>query len=620
MKASPTDPRGAPRTKRLRQWRRSRLQPVWLALRPVTLLVLVLLVLVLGTIGYSQLEKPGYSAFDSFYLALGLFTLGGDVTPPVPVELQVARIVAPIVTGYAVVQAVLALFREKLQLLHIRLFRRRHVVMAGLGVTGSRLASALDEAGYSIVAVDSDLSSPALAACRERGVSAIAGDATDKAVLQRAQLRRARYLVVACGDDRVDMDVAAAAADVSATRRTGALTTFVALDDLKLWRTLSARMLARTGSPSYRLELFQMYEVAARMLLERHPAFPTGERPEGAHAVLVGLEGVSESLVLHLARLWLGLRSQCDDRLPVTLIGPDAERESGMLRLRYPGLRKVCELRPCSLQLESEELARGVADAETQAGPITSVYVCCWDESEALASALALGALPGLAGVTVVVTVMDADAGIARAIERSRRADEDVQSFGVVSGALTPELLFGGAYEILARAKHEDYVLTERAKGKTSATNPQMVGWDELSDDYKEENRAFAADAGRKLESVGRMIVPAPLADLEGSSLTFSEDEIERLAIEEHNRWWKSRKRAGWSYGAIRDEERKLHPSMVEWERLSKEEQDKDRQPVRDLPKMLARAGFETMPVSTVRAPAARVHAEKSPPRLRPHA
>jgi hypothetical protein len=225
------------------------------------------------------------------------------------------------------------------------------------------------------------------------------------------------------------------------------------------------------------------------------------------------------------------------------------------------------------------------------------VYVCRDDESEALAAGLALGALPEFAGVEVIVTVMDANAGIARAIRTARRHGEDVVPFGVLTAALTPDLLFGGVNEVIARATHAAYLRAQLSTGEASS-NPRAIPWTELSDYYREENRAFAGGSGAKLRAVGCMLVPAPLAALDQFPFDFSEAELERLAFDEHRRWRARHERAGWRYGPVVDEQLKLHPGMVDWEQLSETERDKDRDLIAALPAMLAEAGFGVLPIA----------------------
>jgi hypothetical protein len=62
----------------------------------------------------------------------------------------------------------------------------------------------------------------------------------------------------------------------------------------------------------------------------------------------------------------------------------------------------------------------------------------------------------------------------------------------------------------------------------------------------------------------------------------------------------------GWSYGAARDDVRMLHPSLVPYDELPEDEREKDRDAIRDLPRMLAEAGFEIHRLSGPETPRAR--------------
>jgi hypothetical protein len=576
-------------------------RPRWYALRPWVIVLSVVAVLVLGTWG-AEREHPSFSLFDSFYFALSLFTLGGSFEPPVDPVLQAARILAPLITGYAVVQAVVVLFRDNLKLVRIGVLARGHVVLAGLGSTGSRLVRALDDADHRLVVIERDRSNPSVAACRDRGISVLIGDARDELLLGRSRLGRADHLFIACGDDRVDMDVAAAAtglvAEASRKRPPGDhLTVFVALDDLRLWRALSARMLTSEPRPGVRLELFHVYEAAAKELVDEHPPFSTGEaRP---HVMLVGTDGVGEALILRIGRRWLAERSGVGERLALTILSPDADDTCNWLRSRYPELERVCELDACVNSLQEGELGAGMERAREGAGPPSSVYVCRSDESEALAAALALGKLPTLSGAPIVVTLQDSDAGMANALMRTGEELDNVKPFGVLTAALTGGLLLSGVTELLAQAKHEEYVRSEERNGNTPEENPSMRPWDQLPKSLKSENRAFVGGIARKLELVGCTVVPSPLADPNSGCFAFSNDEIEMLARQEHERWMQSRMRQGYSPGPVlHDKGRdKRHPLLVDFADLPPDEQEKDRSPVRQLPAMLARAGFEVVPL-----------------------
>jgi TrkA-N domain len=572
---------------RLRRARRERWLPRWQAIRPTLIVVSVVAVLVLGTIGAHR-ENPAFTIFDCFYVALSLFTLGGSMDPPLPIELQIARVLAPIITGYAVVQAILVLFRDNLQLVHVGLVARRHVVLAGLGSKGSRLAHALDDANNRVVGVERDLTSPAVAACRDRGISVLRGDARDQLVLRRAQLARADYMFVACGDDRIDMDVAAAAESLIATTvgdngRLDPLVIFVAVDDLRLWRSLSTERLTSTHQSGTRLELFHVHESAARVLVDRYPPFPTRGH---AHAVLVGIDGIGESLVLHLARLWLAERPARDARLQLTLLGPAADSELAWLLSRYPGLVEICDVHPLVSSLEDVDIGNAIARASGTAGTISSVHVCHAEEGQALATALALRKLSPLEGTRIVVAVQDQNAGMANALTHAIGDQEQLVPFGVLTAALHNDLLFGGLNELLARAKHREYLDSRQRAGDTPATNPSLVPWDELPPRLRTENRRFVDGIPAKLELADCTVIPSPLADPGNGRFQFAPEMVERLARMEHERWMRSQSTRRASQPAL----------FLPWEELPADQKEKDRNPVREIPAMLARAGFEVVP------------------------
>jgi hypothetical protein len=188
---------------------------------------------------------------------------------------------------------------------------------------------------------------------------------------------------------------------------------------------------------------------------------------------------------------------------------------------------------------------------------------------------------------------------MANALMQTKRGLDNVTPFGVLTAALTGGLLLSGVTELLAEAKHEEYVRSEALNGNTPANNPSMRPWGEIGRSLKSENRAFVGAIARKLELVGCTVVPSPLADPTNGCFEFSQEQIERLARDEHERWMESRRRQGYSYGPVRQDEgpHKRHPLLVDFAELPPEEQEKDRSPVRQLPAMLARAGFQVLPL-----------------------
>ncbi len=186
--------------------------PAWREARPFVILLLVLSVLVLGTIGFLSRDHPpgeaAYGFFDAVYGEPCCSRCPGTAAPPVPVTLEIGRFLAVIIAGYAVIRGLLALFRDQVQLLWIRLAWRDHVVVCGLGTAGFRMATAFHSDGYRVLAIESESTNPANHGSRERGIPVVIGDATDPSILRKARVDEASKLIAACGADATNIDVA----------------------------------------------------------------------------------------------------------------------------------------------------------------------------------------------------------------------------------------------------------------------------------------------------------------------------------------------------------------------------------------------------------------------------
>ncbi len=73
------------------------------------------------------------------------------------------------------------------------------------------------------------------------------------------------------------------------------------------------------------------------------------------------------------------------------------------------------------------------------------------------------------------------------------------------------------------------------------------------------------------------------------------ERQLERLSEAEHDGWMAHRVRNGWRYHETRDDERKLHPSLVPYATLTDAEKKKDRNSVRHFPDMVRLAGYRIL-------------------------
>jgi hypothetical protein len=140
--------------------------------------------------------------------------------------------------------------------------------------------------------------------------------------------------------------------------------------------------------------------------------------------------------------------------------------------------------------------------------------------------------------------------------------------------------------DTVAAAIHETWRARSHAEGWSMQPRLDRP-YAELGEPDKDDNRA----AARRMSEV-----------LAVAGLTLDEDatkpaaalptDLEAMAEAEHNGWMAQRARAGWSWGATRDDAAKHHPSMVPYAQLSEREKEKDRSNIRHYPAFAARAGY----------------------------
>lgn len=523
-----------------------------LRLGTLSRLWLVLLAVAAATAGYIglwQYDPPesvtAGTLADLAYRDLQLFVLEFEAVggAPVPLALQAARFVAPAVTFVAAAFAIVG----------ASWWLRRTLRW-----------------GYAIVVGDTAEARSVADAKRARTRRAVFEIATgDIASLRAAGVRRART-VYACGDDRDDVaaNVAAALAAVSAhPRRVPRVYSHVS--DPELAVGLRARRLMT--APGQRVEFFSMDELAARAHVAGEDLPPAG----GGQVLVAGAGAFGRAIIVALARRWRD--ASAPGRLTVILVDAQASRIRAQVLDRWEVVGQTCDLVAIDTEHLDEVLRSG------RVGRLDRAYICYEDEHVALRTALAAVPLWHGGPRSLVVRL----SRLARHAE-AFRSDGLLDNLGGrlvvanVAALAAPEVVQDrDIFAQLAEVAHARYLRNELAKNRRLGETLALVRWEDLREDFRDNNYDQACHLAVKLRLVGATVAPRS-ADNPRFALT--EDEIERLAPIEHERWMKNRLKHGWKYGQKRDDNRRIHPDLVPWEKLTPDSQLKDREAVRAIP------------------------------------
>jgi RyR domain len=356
-----------------------------------------------------------------------------------------------------------------------------------------------------------------------------------------------------------------------------------------------------------RIRVFNQSELIARRMISLYPpdakVATTNLR---VHVVIVGLGSVGQALLLQLARLG-HYRSGIEPK--VTLVDRDALDQLAKLKLDYPALTDFVEVQTDDKRIDSIA-ASDVSNWAAGDKQITMIYVCTKDEVLNLrTSRLILKGLNELeksSGPQLARVIALDPPGGSLLPEFHEHAHElhhgrfDVfslleQQDGDEHATIAPGLL-DDLDDARAMTLHDRYHQGELKKFQEKGTPLKEAAraWEKLEETYRNANRAAADHFEVKLRAVGRALA----ASGSGEPAPLTESEIEILARMEHNRWWADRALDGWIYGSPRDDPKKVHPDMVEYEKLDDGTKNYDRVSVKTMVDILKAEGFDIVMAS----------------------
>jgi hypothetical protein len=545
--------------------------------------ILAVVAFCLGLIGFRQ-HYPARTQLDIVYLAFQLFTMeSGAPAGRVGVLLNVARFLAPAITVYAAAKALAVIFQRQLQLVRLKTMRS-HVVIAGLGRSGMLFAEAFRRKGLPVVIVERNEANEQLVNCHDAGALTVIGDARAKDILSRAGVNRAKFLICVTGEDGSNAEIAVQTRDLLTEERQP-LTSLIHIVDSELCRLLRKQELMGRKSNWMRMEFFNIYESAVRDLFARHPPF---RESQPANFLIVGLGQMGESLLLALTRTWMQLPSKPSPRFNVSILDRSANRKVEALQVRYPYLIRNCIVTPLEIEVPSTEFYQKVFLKTPEPA---AVYLTLDNDSIVLSTGLLLR--QWVDAKIPIFARMAHQRGLATLLSQPVEGNPEAANvipFGAAERICTPDLLSGGTKEILARVIHEEYVKAQLHQ--KSSSNPALSSWEELPEWLKESNRTQADHIGDKLRRIGCDLVL--FSDEHAESFQFEEKELEALARMEHERWMEERTKDGWKYASgEKNVEQKTNPYLVSYDQLPDEIKEYNRNTVRELPRFLARAGYQ---------------------------
>jgi hypothetical protein len=553
---------------------------------------------ILGCIGWWQFlptvnpDHRPVNFSDVAYWSFKDFLMNAPAQPGLPVALDVARYLAPVVAGWAGLSALGLLFRDRVQQMRIPMMRG-HVVICGLGnYVGVLFVRHLRDKRIRVVVVEKDATNPNIELCRSIGAPVIVGDAQRLKTLQAAGAQRASRVLAVADDDAVNTQIVATWRELPGrrSRPLGCLARIADPDFCGLLRIQEAQR----GDPELSADFFNIDEIGARLLFAQFPIATQCEQP---HILVAHLDPLGIWLVYHAARTWCENRGKKTVPLVVTVLDENPEERINALKSQHPELKTVCDFK--MFRATAEDIRERLPDHHLDAATphISRAYVTAYRDQQAFETGLRLHQeLHKLDPTVPVVVALSRPHGVAGLLGDVKKAGalEHVEVFATMEQACTVDLVRGGSFEPIAEGIHQRWREEQIKEHKPAPL------WNELDESRKESSRAQAGHIAVKLRMEG--YAATPLRDWNATDFQFSRDEVERLGEAEHDRWNRERIADGWTLAPERNVARKETPYLLSWPQLVNDYPDiaeYDRIFVREIPKLLASVGLQVITTTT---------------------
>ncbi len=438
--------------------------------------------------------------------------------------------------------------------IRVRLFYKNHIVICGLNKTTLNLIHEYRGKQMIILAEEYNKYSESL---KQKGVMLFfCGNSFDEYFLRKAKTGVARQLYIVTGNDKENVATAQAAFSLLAkAKRSDALKCYTLIKDRELKILLEESSLFKYRTETFDGILLHINEMGIKYGLSMtiDKILPENRKVSPGF-LIVGLTEKAEAIILNLAH-GLTLNREVSQ---FTIVEKDPEKIA-LFQKKHPYLQdfvKIAFTNDCEAYLNK---------------PLTSVFICLENQIEAIKAA-----------VSIRYIIADRLPNIFIFSEEPENLIEVLNTERLRISTLNDKNIFlintfGETIQYIVQSDPEIEILAEATHNRWRKKDEQgnYMEKDEyktISGHFKQTNRNQVLD-----NYIRTFIATGKKFSIKGDrSVVFSDEDMETLAMIEHRRWMIEKYSNGWRHGNTRNDEFKIHNSLIPWEKLSENEKQKD--------------------------------------------
>ncbi len=579
--------------------------------RPVFYTFMLFVIILLGWTGFNEhynLEGVERGVSSILYDIFRLFFLEHDFEQdPIPLALNIARFLAPLLLATALLDVFYSFLKSKLDSIIIRWFYKDHVVFCGLGSKNYRRAKIFSDNKEKVVIIESKKDNSHLNDfTKKKNVKIIIGKANSDKNLQKANIVKAGKAFIACGNDLENLKIAKNIQGIFDSRKDQINAIRRKNQDRSMHLTINItefeneylfKKLEDKKGDLLDISSFNAYTRFAALLVDLYSpdkyqlSFGRGDCP--THVLIWGDSKLALSVLIEAAHLYHFPELK---KLRITLICSNQDQMSDQIKIRYPDIERLIDLtvlnKTALFNGGIEKLARDISvgfvcEESSAAGFIVAkrlrqLFFNAYLETDHLSKKLRETEKNQLLGHPPIVI---ADSNPEDFSEIFHNQEDYLKRLKIAKHNMFKEvfsknMMVNGTEltDCIAKQIHNLYLGLNAAELNKA--------WELLTDAGKDQNRWAARHLFIKLRFLGLELKEGKPGEehFEFNEVTY--DQRKTMAIMEHRRWVAEKYLTGFTKGqpmgdkAFYKELKQYlnwHQDIVDWDQLDRSRQDIDK-------------------------------------------
>lgn len=457
-------------------------------------IILGVISIITGFLGF--LVEINLNAVESFYAVFAFFGGNGSLADiQTSTLLKISAITAPL----SVTVLIIVLFFQNIKKWFFLTFQaKNHFVICGLGDMGSALANNLlshdklqREEHSKLLIIEPNESNPKIEEMRHRGAIVIVGDATNKAILEKAKIKNAKTVVCFTGKDITNLEIAVLIAEEKYTNPS----LYLHLENRENYELLRNNIFSDMNIKS-----FCLYDSAAQTLFMK---YPLGENVDTitsearVKVALVGFDKVGESVLYRLLNL-----GHFYNQVPIEIDVFDEDiksKEQDFLK-SYPIQQEICkEYWNVNFKEEHEFYQHDIL-------PYTQIIFCSADSQKSFQNSMRM-----MKTHTAEINQQNIQAylfsdihyNIGELISKSKDEFENLYTFGDFKELCTYDVIINESLDEMAISSNGGY---NNLHGYNKENEDIETLWKKLNSFLKDSNRMQVEHLSIKLKVINHYL------------------------------------------------------------------------------------------------------------------